>query len=38
MQGEVGFDSTEACKEVELMGVDGLLCLVVVVVAHWRSD
>ena len=32
MQGEIGVDSTEACEEVSLPGVDGLLCLVGVVV------
>ena len=32
MQGEIGVDPTEACEEVALPGVDGLLCLVGAVV------
>ena len=32
MQGGIGFDPTEACKEVALPGVNGLLCLIGVVV------
>ena len=32
MQGGVGVDPTEACEEVSLPGVDGLLCLVGAVV------
>ena len=35
MQGDIGIDPTDACEEVALPGVDGLLCLVgVVVVGH----
>ena len=32
MQVEIGVDPTEACKEVALPGVNGLLCLVGTVV------
>ena len=32
MQGEIGDDPTEICEEVALPGVDGLLCLVGMVV------
>ena len=32
MQGEIGVYPTEACKEVALPGVDGLLCLIGTVV------
>ena len=32
MQGEIGVDPTEACEEVALPGIDGLLYLVGAVV------
>ena len=32
MQGEIGVDPTEACEEVALPGVNGLLCLIGAVV------
>ena len=35
MQREIGVGPTEACKEVALLGVDGLLCLVGTVVVGW---
>ena len=35
MKGEIGFNPTEACEEVALPGVDGLLCLVGAVVVGW---
>ena len=28
MQGEIGIEPTEACKEVALLGANGLLCLI----------